>query len=307
MGFVNHYFSAVKDKVSGPFFGFWGNLGHGCFGGFRTCSAAGVENKGKTGRKMETNELLKKRFRELARKSYENNHYTFTGFLGMADMACFYELERELAFASYKVWGGSEMCERVMVRFGNEEELGFEEGFPIACIMVRPLAAKFADTLTHRDFLGAVVSLGIERSTLGDILVVDNKGYIFCLESMADFIIENLTRVRHTSVLCRRTKEIPETVCGDRQEIRIQVSSERIDGVLAKAFGLSRSEVSSLLGQKKVFVDGRICENSSRTLKGGEKVSARGFGKFEYMGQQNLSKKGKINAVILMYGKKGGI
>lgn len=256
---------------------------------------------------METDELLKKRFRELARKSYQNNHYTFTGFLSMADMACFYEIEKELSFASYQVWGGSEVCERVMVRFGNEQELGYVEEFPIACIMVRPLAAKFADTLTHRDFLGSVISLGIERSTLGDILVVDNKGYIFCMESMADYIMENLTRVRHTSVLCRRAQKTPEAIVQDRQEVKIQVSSERIDGVLARAFGLSRSEVSSLFGQKKVFVDGRICENGSRTLKGGEKVSARGYGKFEYIGQQNLSKKGKINAVIMMYGKKGGI
>lgn len=265
------------------------------------------ENTGETGKDMETDELLKKRFRELARKSYENNHYTFTGFLSMADMACFYEIEKELSFASYKVWGGSEMCERVMVRFGNEEELGYEGAFPIACIMVRPLAAKFADTLTHRDFLGAVISLGIERSTLGDILIVDNKGYIFCLESMADYIMENLTRVRHTSVLCRRAREVPKAADSDRTEKKIQVSSGRIDGVLAKAFGLSRSDAASLFGQKKVFVDGRLCENGSYMLKGGEKVSARGFGKFEYIGQQNLSKKGKINAVIMMYGKKGGI
>lgn len=75
---------------------------------------------------MEAEELLKKRLRELARKCYQNNQYTFTGFLGPADMECFYGLERELSYVPYKIWGGSEFCERAMLRFGGEQELGYE-------------------------------------------------------------------------------------------------------------------------------------------------------------------------------------
>lgn len=252
---------------------------------------------------VEAEELLKKRFRELARKSYQNNQYTFTGFLSLADLACFYEIEKELSYVPCKVWGGSELCERVMIRFGSEEELGYEEEFPIICIEVRPLAVKFADALTHRDFLGALMNLGIERSTLGDILIVDHVGYIFCMENMADFIMENLVKVKHTSVFCSRAKEIPSLTEKDRQEVKIQISSERIDGVLAKAWRLSRSEAIELFRQKKVFVNGRLCENNSQLLKSGDVISARGCGKFEYSGQAGISKKGKINATILYYGK----
>lgn len=253
---------------------------------------------------METEELLKKRFRELAQKCYQNNQYTFTGFLGMADLSCFYEMEREISYISYKIWGGSELCERVMIRFGGAAELGYEEEFPIVCIEVKPLAAKFADALTHRDFLGALMNLGIERSTLGDILIVDHVGYVFCMESMADFIVENLAKVKHTSVSASRTKEIPTYRQSDMLEMKIQISSQRIDGVLAKVYGSSRSGAIGLFRQKKVFVNGRLCENNSQILKSGDVVSVRGYGKFEYSGQLGISKKGKISAGIRCYGNQ---
>lgn len=253
---------------------------------------------------MEADELLRKRLQELAQKCYRNNQYTFTGFLSPADMECFYGLERELSYVPYKVWGGSELCERVMIRFGGEEELGYEEGFPIACIQAKPLAAKFADALTHRDFLGALMNLGIERSTLGDIWLVDNVGYLFCLESMADFISENLGKVKHTSILCRRAEKTPDFADTDKQEVRIQTASGRIDGVLAKVYRLSRSEALELFRQRKVLLNGRLCENNSAVLGEGDRVSVRGYGRFDYAGEQGISKKGKINASVICYGKR---
>lgn len=253
---------------------------------------------------MEAEELLRKRLRELARKCYQNNQYTFTGFLSPADRECFYELERELSYVPCKIWGGSELCERVMLRFGSEEELGYEEEFPIACIQARPLAAKFADALTHRDFLGALMNLGIERSTLGDIWLVDNVGYIFCLESMADYITENLGKVKHTCVLCKRAERIPDFAQTDCQKIQIQVASGRIDGVLAKVYKLSRSEALELFRQRKVLLNNRICENNSALLTAGDRVSARGYGRFDYLGEQSITKKGKTNAAVMIYGKR---
>lgn len=253
---------------------------------------------------METEELLKKRFRELGEKCYQKGQYTFTGFLSPSDMACFYEIERELSYVPYTVWGGSELCDRVMLRFGSEEELGYAEEFPITCIQVRPLILKFADHLTHRDFLGALMNLGIERSTLGDILLVENTAYIFCMTNMAEFIMENLSKVKHTSVLCERAEAVPALNDKDRQEVKIQISSERTDAVVSKVYRLSRSEALEFFRQKKVFVNGRLCENNSQLLKNGDIISVRGYGKFEYSGGQSISKKGKINAAVLCYGKR---
>ncbi|MCM1133941.1 MAG: YlmH/Sll1252 family protein [Clostridium sp.] len=252
---------------------------------------------------MEAEELLKKRFRELAEKSYQNNQFTFTSFLSPADMACFYELEKELSYIPYKAWGGSEECERVILRFGSEEEFGYKTEFPIVCIQIKPMAAKFADALTHRDFLGALMNLGIERSTLGDIFLINNEGYLFCLDSMADFILDNLSKVKHTSVLCKKVEKLPDFAGHDKREVKIQIASGRIDAVAAKVCGFSRGEALELFRQKKVFVNGRLCENNSRLLAEGDTVSVRGHGKFEYLREAGTSKKGKINAVIIRYGK----
>lgn len=247
-------------------------------------------------------ELIKKRFRELADQAWQRGSYTFTGFLGLSEMSLFYEMEREVSFVPYSVFGGSEDAERAMIRFGDEEVFGYKEEFPIVCIRMRPLQQKFADHLSHRDFLGALMNLGIDRSTLGDIIIRENEGYLFCTGAIAPFIVENISRIKHTSVICEITEKPPKERWEDLKEIKIQISSERIDGILARVYHLSRSDSAELFRQKKVFVNGRLCENSSRMLKTEDRVSARGYGKFIYTGQQSVSKKGKLNAKVLVYG-----
>lgn len=253
---------------------------------------------------METEELLKKRFADLAQKCYQKNQYTFTGFLGIADAACFYEIEKELSYVPYRFWGGYEDAERVMLRFGSKELLGYEEEFPIVSLKVTPVSAKFADTLTHRDYLGALMNLGIERDRLGDILLSEDGGRIFCASGMADFIMENLVKIKHTSVECKAADEPLPVKDPDVSEMAIQVSSGRIDGVAAKIYHLSRADAAELFRQKKVFIGGRLCENGSRLLKSGDVVSVRGYGKFEFSGEAGISKKGKLNVSIRLYGKR---
>ncbi len=252
---------------------------------------------------METEELLRKRIKELAEKAYQSSVYTFSSFLGMSELSVYYEMQRELSFISCTVFGGYESCERAMLRFGSENDFGYTEEFPIVCLKIRPLVQKFADDLGHRDFLGALMNLGIERSTLGDIILKDNVGYLFCTETIAPFIIENLTRIRHTSVLCEETLEIPVIKTEDLSEEKIQISSERIDSVVSKVYHFSRSESVEYFRQKKVFVNGRLCENNSYFLKENDVVTVRGCGKFVFACVQGYSKKGKLNAVVLVYGR----
>ena len=137
---------------------------------------------------------LKNRIKDLADKAFRQNTYTFTGFLGLSEQDIFWKLEsgKELAHIGYSLWGGYKGAERKLVRFGSKEEFGYEEEYPITCVHIQPLLVKFADNLSHRDFLGALMNLGIERSTLGDIRVVDKEAYLYCLTSIADYICENL-------------------------------------------------------------------------------------------------------------------
>ena len=137
---------------------------------------------------------------ELAKRSYEQNNYCFTGFLGLTEQSLFWETEREISFAGYTLEGGNPNCDRKIVRFGNTSEFGYEEEFPIVCIRITPLIKKFSDEFSHRDFLGAIMNLGIDRSTIGEIFLEENEGYVYCLENIAYYIVENLDKVKHTHI-----------------------------------------------------------------------------------------------------------
>lgn len=244
---------------------------------------------------------LKNRLTELADKSSKQGIYTFTAFLGLSEQDALWQVEKDIRYAGIKLFGGSDNTERVVARFGNPEEFGYEVEFPIKCIHVCPILPKFADRLSHRDFLGALMNLGIERSTIGDIKVGDKEAYLFCLDQVAGFICENLDKIKHTNVKCMITEDIGEIPKEEPERINIQVASLRLDAVIAKVYNKSRGDCLELFRSGKVFVDGRLCENNSRILKPGETVNARGYGKFIMAGKPGETRKGKISAEILVY------
>lgn len=245
--------------------------------------------------------LEKKRFLELARKSYNSGIYTFTDFLGLGEQSAFHEIERELVGIPYFSFGGVEGAERVIVRFGSEELCGYDMPYPISIVLCEPLSDKFAEKLSHRDFLGAILNLGIERSVLGDIAIVDNRAYIFVKDNMADFVAEGLTRVRKTSVKCRIVGSAPEGGLYNTKTIKVQAIGERIDALVAKVFSISRDDSATLFSRGLVFISGRCCESVSHKLKEGDLVSVRGYGRFIYRGIEGHTKKGKLNIIIEQY------
>ena len=247
--------------------------------------------------------LLKKRFLELARKSDGGGYFTFTDFLGLAEQSVFESLRRELFGISYTGFGGTDGTERVMIRFGNADALGYEEPFPIAALYITPRAPKFAEKLTHRDFLGALMNLGIERHIIGDIAVLDHGAYVFVKEDIADYLISSLTRVRRTDVnVCRIA---PEKIDGAElyrtERVNIQLSGERLDAAVAKVFSLSRDDAQALFRKRLVFASGKEIESVSYVPKPDEVISVRGFGRFIYRGPFGTSKKGKLNVAVDKY------
>ncbi len=245
--------------------------------------------------------LIKRRFTELAKKSYGGGYFLFTNFLGLAEQSLFSEILPEIRGIHYTAFGGAEGAERVIIRFGDPSELGYEEGFPIVCLRIAPRAEKFADRLTHRDFLGSLMNLGIEREMLGDIIIINNVGYLFAKEEIADYIEGSLQRVKHTDVNITRADTLPEGELYRTEQKRIQLQSERLDAVVAKVFSLSREDAQSLFKKRLVFVNGRCIESSSHTPKPGDKISVRTHGRLIYRGFDTLSKKGKLNALVDLY------
>lgn len=244
---------------------------------------------------------MKQQLTDLANRCYQNGHYTFSRFLAPSEIDEFYQIKKELSFVEYKLYGGSEEAERQVIRFGSEEMFGYEEDFPIDCIFCRPLTPRFAEDIGHRDVLGALMNLGIERNVIGDIWVKDKKSYFFCLENMTEYICENLTKVRHTNVVCMKTDGLDEGIRPARIREEHIIASERCDALISKVYSLSRGKCIPLFQNKKIFVNSRQFENNSGSLKEGDVVSVRGYGKFIYLGVVRETKKGRLTVAIERY------
>lgn len=232
-----------------------------------------------------------KRFQELADRSNGKGYAIYSDFLGLAEIS-------ELSVMRFSVpttlWGGYDDAERCVACFGDREYFTDNSDYPIDCICIKPVNQKFADNLTHRDFLGSLMGLGIRREVIGDIIISDNCGYLFCLDTITDYIIRNLTQVRHTTVECNVTERIPQNALPQPENSEIIVSSERLDVIVAAIYKMSRSQVLPLFHTEKVFVNGAVKTSPSVIIKNGDKVSVRGFGRFIYKGVLRHTKKERI-------------
>ena len=251
-------------------------------------------------------QLLYKRLIELSNRAYQNNIYTFSDFLSLSQQEILYQAARDKDFApvSYELFGGYENCERKMARFGSENDLGYTVDFPIKCIKIEPLAKKFAKEYTHRDYLGSLMSLGIDRKKFGDIFVDGMDAYLYADESTADYLMENFVSVGRNSVKCSFS-ELPDSYKkAALTEVTIQVASPRADAVIARVYNLSRKDTLPYFAEKKVSVNGHIVENNDKILAAGDSVSVRGHGKFNIISEGGLSRKGKLNLTVEIFGKK---
>lgn len=249
---------------------------------------------------MDKEDLFEKRMRELGKKAYYRGILTFSDFLDLNQQNILHSLSFRDTGVKVETFGGYESAERQMAAF-VPDALSYEQAYPIACIKVQPLNRKFSEELTHRDYLGAILNLGIERSKTGDILLDDSCGYIFCCESMADFLTEELVRIRHTSVQARRLSQEEPLPSPKREEVSGTVASPRLDSVIALAFGSSRSSILGLIEGGKVFVNGKSVVSNGYGIKDGDIVSVRGKGKFQFGSVTNKTKKNRYHVILYRY------
>ncbi len=242
---------------------------------------------------------LQKRFSELAARADGRGRYTYTQFLTLAQQDVLNRMERQLA-APFTLEGGYEAAERRLACFGREEHLGYAARPPIVCVRIRPTGKKFAGELGHRDFLGSLMGLGIERRLLGDIQMAEGEGYLFCLEEIAPYICENLIQVARATVRCEMC-DPPETLSQPPEPTEVVVASERLDALIAAVWRLSRSDAQELLEKGLVFIDGRLVESASHNLKEGDLVSVRHKGRFRYEGMSRETKKGRLRVQVRVY------
>ena len=238
--------------------------------------------------------MLKKRFSELNGRALSRNIRTFSDFLTMAEQDDLLSLRLEPA---PELYGGYPKAERRLAAFGEKEPA---DAFPppAAWIFIAPLSLKFAEKLTHRDYLGALMSLGVKRETMGDIVVTDAGAWLYCLNTVSEHIVRELTQVRKTPVKCE-IKTPPEVLLSpEKQEREIVIQAPRADALVSAVYNLSRSEAKELFTKGLVFVNSRLLENGAKDLNEGDIVSVRGCGRFTYLGTVRETKKGKLRARV---------
>lgn len=182
-------------------------------------------------------------------------------------------------------FGGYEEAERRMLSFYQQGE---EAHFPITCLKIQAKAE-----LAHRQVLGSVLALGLEREVLGDILLDGSTAYLYCMSHMAQHIANQLTSVGRQNVEVQILKNLPEAAAQEGQIERLHLSSLRVDALLAAALHLSRTNALALLAQQKVLLNHSPCEKADKKVSLGDILSVRGFGRIKLIELGNISRKGR--------------
>lgn len=199
-------------------------------------------------------------------------------------------------------FGGYPEAERQMLVYLPEyldESVLTNEDSPIVCIH-----ADFyeADTLTHRDLLGALMGSGIARETVGDILIHGNQCDFLVTEQIAPYLLQHLTSAGRTKLSLSQipldTLTPPEPQV---KEIRDTLASLRLDSVVASGFRMGRSLASQHISAGKVAIDGLPCEKPDKNVTEGAKISLRGSGKIKLVSIGGRTKKDRISVIIHRY------
>lgn len=254
--------------------------------------------------------LLEKRFAELSRLAYQRDIITYSDFLNLSEQNILHTLPKDTLYSRYVSFGGYDLAERQMaafipdalyLRYGKKELSPEEICYPFRAVKVSPLNRRFTEDLTHRDYLGAILNLGIERSKIGDILPMDGDALVFVHDDMIGFITDQLVRVRHTSVTVSEVPLGEISYTPAFEEIKGTVASVRLDSLLPLAFSSSRSRLSGLIEGARVYVNGKLITSNGYQVEEENVISVRGMGKFRYKGALSRTKKNRTYVVIHKY------
>lgn len=197
---------------------------------------------------------------------------------------------------SYRMDGGYEGAERVRFAFLPYEDEVAE--FPTICL--KATYSKAFSTITHRDVLGAIMHCGIERDMIGDLIIEDDKIYVFCDEAVENYLSCNLTKIRRCSVHFQRTND---TILHEQTliyETKI-VSSLRLDVMVSTLAHVSRGKASELIRAGLVKVNHTINQQPSTMMKENTPISIRGSGRYTFLHVKNKTKKDHLVVEIARY------
>ena len=202
--------------------------------------------------------------------------------------------------ARVSFWGGYPGAERVVACFYPfSDEPASESEYPIVCLHSR-YPEKFS-SISHRDLLGSFMSLGLTRSCLGDIIIVGADIYLFAHNQTADFIVQSMESAGRTPLHFCVLDEVPAMPEPKGTRFSAVVSSLRLDGVVAAAYRLSRSEAADMIRAGLVKVDHIVCERVDMSVKENTLFSIRGKGRIRLVSVDGMTRKQRIGISFFRY------
>jgi len=258
-------------------------------------------------RETEDRLLFAKALDRLKAAEYKN-HATFTDFMNPQRGVIFLQRFVKMGVTA-GLYGGYEDAERMMLGFAppyhnisrNQKYQSNEplspETFPITPLAIT-YNGRFSRQLTHRDFLGAALSLGLDRGKIGDIRITQSGAVIYAASEVAEFITENLLEVGRTTVTATR-EELPSMETTGTGK-RVTAASLRLDAVISEAFNLSRSKAATLIEGEKVFVNWALARKTLQ-LSEGDIVTIRGTGRIRIDTISGPTKKDRVALFITVF------
>lgn len=250
--------------------------------------------------------ILMAQFSDLRTACSNDCIITHTRFLDIRQQSMFLSFPKDKDVVSF-LHGGYDSAERrvgifVPKLYGIENEKdfsNFEGGTPIKAIRISK--DKFS-TLSHRDYLGAIMNCGIKREMIGDIICDENGATVIVLEEICNYFIQSLDRIGRGSCVCsEQALSQCETAEPNVKEFFGTVASLRLDNIVATAFEISRKVAVSAIEQKKVYVDGVLIEKNDFRVPVGSKIVCQGKGKAILSEQKGLSRKDREKIIIKRY------
>ena len=246
---------------------------------------------------MENSELIK-RAEDLSARCRRSGRLTQTNFLTPAER---YQLESWAKRGGCEVIfsGGQEGCERTAAFFLPEwmDTESFDVSEYIRAIRV----TAYFGTPGHRDYMGAVLGMGVGREWIGDIRVDGDEAYIFCLPGVERHLV-TIDKVGRCGVkaVAVELSEVPEPV-RQVKNVSFSVMSMRLDAVVGGMFDLSRTEAAKQIAYGNVSVNYSVSEKPVLAVKPGDVVSLRGAGKGTVTGTGGTSRKGRLFVYAEIY------
>lgn len=245
--------------------------------------------------KSEDDSILYAKLRDAKRLSEKRQFPSFVGFLNEQQISQSVAYLKSIECYTFKLYGGYENCERSVLGIfpkGSDME---NYMFPISAVAFE---YKKEYSLTHRDFLGSVMGLGIKRESVGDILILAGKAIMLIRDDIKEYIISQITKVGSVGV---KTYLYTEDIIPQKpqfKELNCTVASLRLDNIVSAITGLSREKSARLIKTGMVAVNSLAVQSVSAGVKADDKISVRGKGKFIVGDTGGLTKKGRYKLTV---------